>query len=307
MTTRPRKRVAYREFSSSFSEASIDQENFKESTSLFGRLEEDALNIRWVEMKTFDEVLNYKELSDRTNVATEFDVPETIRRLYMEQISADDIRIFRPSKYPNMAKPCLSFLSKLKFVVMNNDESRENPREEGHIDDLIIDLFKTLQFDDGENMIIKCCYLNLSIAGKKFSANADREGRREMKILWVIQEIKHINDSRFKEGDVQLASCMLAACQQNYNLFATIYPKRMFGIKMKGDQLYIYCAIITESYIKALRNGLPLASEEESFIAKFPSERGLRLSNAAERKEAIRYLWSLRCYAMKLESKDDEL
>jgi hypothetical protein len=299
---RPKKRFAYKEPSSSLSEGTIDQEDFKVSTSLFGGLEEEALNMCWSDMESFDEVLNYQAYPEEyTHIAKETEVPEPMRHLYMEKLSADDIRIFRPSKHPGISKICSSLFSKLRFVLLNNDQSRQVPREEGHIDDLILDLLKTMEFDDGENMMVKCCYLDLVIAGKSFSANADREGRRGMEILWIMQESKHVNDSRFKDGDVQLVSCMLAACQFNHTQFLKIYPRRMFGIKMKGDQMYFYCMIVTEDYMRALRRGLPLTEKEEIYIAKYPSERGLRLSNPEERKQAIRYLWSLRCYAMNIE------
>jgi len=294
---RTKRKVVYTELSSSLSESPIDEEDFKESTSAFGALEEEALRIKIENKISFEEILQLTQLTQLYPVYCK--VPDLAEELYMDDIDADSVRVFRPSKYPQMSKNCASFLTKLKLVLLNNDQSTEVSREEGHIDDLVMHLMRMVEFDDGINLTVKHCYLNLEIGSRSFSANADREGRKGLDVIWVLQESKHTGDPRYEGGDIQLISCMIAACQFNRKysrMYSSSPPKRMFGIKTKGDQMYFYCMPSKEEYLRSLTKGVPL---EELVVAKYPEEdQGLKLSDPSERRRAIGYLWTLRNHAL---------
>ncbi len=55
------------------------------------------------------------------------------------------------------------------------------------------------------------CILRLQLGLENFAAYANKEGRRETEITWVIDEDKHRFDRRWKRGDVQLIANMIAA------------------------------------------------------------------------------------------------
>ncbi len=93
---------------------------------------------------------------------------------------------------------------------------------------MAIELMKAVKYDDGQNLTMRPCSLRLSVGDRSFAAEADREGRRGLDIIWIMQENKHIDDTRYSEGDVQLVSCMIAAAYQaNYR-----DPGKMIGIKI---------------------------------------------------------------------------
>ena len=297
----PRKCIAYAEASSELSEHSLDESSFRSSTSIFGETEERAMRISINEKASFVELLPF---GAEETVPVMQQVPDHVRCLYLPNFDADQVRIFHPSRCPDLSKDCASFLVKLRFVLINNDQSRGVPKEEGYIDDLMLHIMKVLEFDDGLNMIVKHCYLDLTIGTESFSANADCEGCRALGIIWVLQESKHTYDTRYKEGDVQLIACMLAACQSNYNQYLQYYPTKIFGIKTRGDQLSFYCITVDQAYMESLKNGLPLKRSLGLAVAKYPAGRGLRLSNPVERAEALQHLWRLRQYAMTLDPFD---
>ena len=130
-----------------------------------------------------------------------------------------------------------------------------------------------------------------------FSASADREGRRGLEIIWVMLENKHVDDTRYSEGDIQLISCMIAACQTNYRSLRELYPEKMLGIKIKGDEMYFYSFTMSEEYLKSLARGPPKSSIE---VAKYPDKKGLRISDPKDRKELLSYLWTMRQYSSTL-------
>jgi hypothetical protein len=286
--SRKRKAVSYKEPLTDPSESDLDEFSFKDSTSKFNYVEEEALRIKVVPKDSFLEMIEIDEI--KVN-----DVPQSLIDLYLSDFSSEDIKVYNPKKYPELNENVSSFLVKLRLVLENNARISDIPREERFIDDMAIELMKAVKYDDGKTLTMRPCSLKLVVGDRVFSASADREGRRDLEIIWVMQENKHVDDTRYSEGDIQLISCMIAACQTNYRSLRKMYPEKMLGIKIKGDELYFYSAKMSEEYLKSLTKGTPRNNLE---VAKYPDKKGLRISDPKDRKELLSYLWTMRHYSL---------
>ena len=284
--------VSYKEQSTDPSEGDIDENMFKTSASKFNYIEEEALRIKIIST-TFSELMDIND----ADLIKEEDLPQTVKDLYLEEMTPNKIMIFDPDEHPEMNEIIYSFLIKLKVVLRNNIQFSDVPREEKFIDDMTVDLMKSMKYDDGKEFTMGSCTLRLSVGSRNFAAEADREGKRGTGIIWIMQENKHINDNWYKEGDIQLISCMIAACQANLRIVRSIYPEKMLGIKVKGDEMYFYSFRIKEAYITDLSRGIP---NEDLEVSKYPDKEGLHISIPKQRKEIILHLWAVRQQALNL-------
>jgi hypothetical protein len=291
--SRKRKSVSYKEPPTDPSENDMDEFCFKSSTSKFNYVEEQALKINIVPKKNFMELVG-----EDIGGLLEEDVPDSVKDLYLEDVTPKKILIFDPDEYPELNDTVSSFLVKLSLVLLNNAHTNDVPREEKLIDDMAVELMKAVKYDDGRDLTMRSCSLRLQIGDRIFAAEADREGRRGIGIIWVMQENKHIDDTRYSGGDVQLISCMIAACQANQRTVRkSDRPERMIGIKVKGDQMFFYSFCMKDSYLKDLTKGLP---GEDLEVFKYPDEEGLHISVPEQRKQILSHLWNMRQYALKL-------
>ena len=151
------------------------------------------------------------------------------------------------------------------------------------------DLMKASLFDNSRDFSMLPCNLRLDIAEKSFAAKADREGRRGLGLIWVIQEFKHLRDTRYLQGDVQLAACMLAAWQEDYDfLKLDNLPPQIMGIKFVSDVVRFYSMKPSINYLISLKTGLP---KEDLHVLRSPP---LELSNPKDRLDILLNLWSMR-------------
>jgi len=288
---RKRKIICYEESETSSPPevTDYDERSFKKSTSMFNYIEEEGLKITITPTNDFEDIVPEGE---------DFEVPSSAKDLFLETFSEGEIRLFDPEAYNNMDENISIFLIKLKMVLDNNAQLVDVSREEGYIDDMMREVTRAVKYDDGKHLIMKHCSLKLTVGDRTFAAIADREGRRGSRIVWIIQENKHVDDARYKGGDIQLASCMIAACQTNYRNFEKLYPGKMMGIKVKGDEVHFYSLAMSEKYLIQLFGGLPRTGVS---VNKYPLDQGLRISDPEGRKAIITYLWKMRNYALTLE------
>jgi len=299
MLKKRKQTVSYKEPLTSDSD--IDQHAFHSSTSKFNYVEEEALKIEVLptDKDSFYSIILQQEY--KSGFFTDENVPKYIKDLYIDNIHTDDIKIFNPKKHNDLSETLSSFLIKLRLVLENNARMYDVPREERFIDDMAIELMKIVKYDDGKFFTMRPCSLKLVIDDKSFAAEADREGRRGLRIIWILQENKHIDDTRYSEGDVQLVSCMIAAYQTNFRTTKELCPKTMIGIKIKGEEVYFYSMKMTEQYLTSLSKGIPT---EHLKINKYPPKKGLRISDPNNRKEILKLLWIMRENALNIPDED---
>ena len=128
-----------------------------------------------------------------------------------------------------------------------------------------------------------------------------------MRLYWVLEENKHKYDTRYKQGDIQLVSSLIAACQTNYarrQESEKIEPKTLYGIEVLGEEIYFYRIDFCENYINEISTDLPQA---QLHVLKYPEKRGLRLSHPKERKIILYMMYRLREYALSLPSPSPDI
>ena len=182
--------------------------HFKKSTSLFNHIEANDLRMEYCNA-TFHEVIGVQCKYDEP--------PQAIQDLVINELDYDEIYTYNSNKHKNTDQQAI-FFTKMSLVLHNNaTHNKENakiPRIEKYIDDFVIELTKACQLDVNPKLMMHPGVLKLKIGEAAFAANADREGHFNRNLIWVILENKHVLNTCCKGGDVQLASCMLAACQK---------------------------------------------------------------------------------------------
>jgi hypothetical protein len=150
------------------------------------------------------------------------------------------------------------------------------------------------------------CNLELTIEQERFAAYADREGRRGTKTIWILDEDKHRFDTRYKDGIIQLVSCLIAAAQRNKANLLNNRPAKLIGTLIKGDRIYICSAIITDEYLEALTSGIP-DSNIRLNVVKYPSSNGLSFVNKVELKTICCNLTGIKEYGLSIQPSYDDL
>lgn len=264
---------------------------FGVSTSRFGRIEEKALKIKIKETSQIGDIID--------NIFMPEDINGRLKEMYLPDFDNTKILTYSSDKYPNLSSYQSKFLFKLRLLMLNNLPETELPNCERFIDDFAAYLYDIVGFDDGKDLIMQPCNLRLKICDEEFAAHADKEGRRGAEITWVLCEDKHRKSSTYKKGDIQLASCMIAAFQENYNLLDTIYPQKIIGMKIIADRFYFYSMNISETYLNDLYSKLP---EDNVELIKYSSD-GLSIADPKQRQEIFKYLTAMKEYALNLEPK----
>lgn len=273
------------------STSSYDVDRFKNQTSAFGKYEEEALKIKIIEETSYENIFELSEV----------DVPDYLKHMELSGFDYDKILTFKPADHPSFSDSQCLFLTKLKYVLLNNKDLSSN-RFEPYIQDLINDFFRECKLEDGRNLYMMPSSLRLYVGGEDYAAFIDKEGRRGEEIVWVLGENKHRFDPRYKQGDVQLVASFIAAAQMNYSkLRGILEPKRLYGIKVVGDEFYFYTVDLDEDYIKNLYSDLP---EKTLEVYKYPKGKGLRLSDPEDRKQILFLLHKLREYALSIALQD---
>lgn len=269
------------------------------STSSFGRKAEKFMNITINEADSFDDIINHNIANDEKISYCDDDINEGLKDLFLEGFNRDEVRVYKPIQHKNLPKKAQVFLYKLSTVINNNYQPTEPQHVEDYIHELMDNVLKEAEFEDGTELILMPCVLRLLIGSESFAAHSDKEGRRGTEIIWVLDKDKHKFDKRWRKGDIQLIANMVAAAQTNKSLLGKVYPERVIGIKFDADRLYFYSAYVTEEYLNELLEDD--GPKTELVVNKFPKSRELSLSFCKDRKEIFLYLSALKKYALSLE------
>lgn len=272
-------------------ESDISICNFGNSTSYFTSIEERALRIKIKEKSSINGIVKCANASNT--------IPELLD-LTLDNFSKAEIMTFNPSEHKEMSSKQKKFIGKLKRVLINNDISSAEPNFEKHIDDFVSFLYDTAGFDNGDDFTMQSCNLVLGMREEMFAAQADKEGRRGTEIIWVLCEDKHRSSRKYKKGETQLVSCMIAAAQWNLSLTGETYPRTMMGIRVVGDRFCFYSADIDMAYLEDLQKGLP---RRDMVVNKYPIGEGLSASNIAERTTLMKCISLLKDYSLTIEPK----
>lgn len=270
---------------------SFDIELFKDSASKFGRYEEKALKIKIVETDNVSQVFpGYSKIK----------IDPDLEHLKLEEFDHDQILTFVPNKHTDLNDSQRRFLMKLKHVLRNSIADTSDGRCEPYVQAMVDTLLQECKLDDSMRLEMLPSVLKMRITGKPFSTYSDREGRKDDCLVWVLQETKHKHDGRYRNGEIQLVSAIIAACQQNHNdLGDHILPQVMYGINIKGDEVSIMRTSVTKEYLLSLFEGLP---RETLTVKKYPAKAGLKLSSPKSRSDVLLLMTKLRKHALLIET-----
>ena len=118
----------------------------------------------------------------------------------------------------------------------------------------------------------------------------------------MVEESKHINNSTYLDGDLQLICHMFSAFQYNIEKNDdTIVPKTIFGFKIKNTKCFFYKIDMSNDYIKCL---IKDNFDKSIIVYKYP-EKGIdinpyNINSYKNIKEIFDIMFNLRQYAIKL-------
>ena len=277
---------------------------FANETSHFRREEHDALNIDITETDNFDDVLNHG-LAE--SVAYNADsMSSTLRDILTANIDRQAILTFNPSNYTYLSKDVVLFYNKLRMVLWNNSQDMQVSRFESYLHEFAAHLFYCAELEDGYNLTMVPCNLELVIEQQRFAAYADREGRRGTKTIWILDEDKHRFDTRYKDGIIQLVGCLIAAAQRNKANLLSNRPAKLIGTLIKGDRIHICSAVVTDEYLEALTSGIPNNSTRLN-VMKYPDCNGLSFANNTDLGTIFNNLAGIRQYGLSVQPSYEDL
>ena len=253
-------------------------------TSCLGRKEEDLLRIRLVETNDPIEVFpnSLKHL-----------VPDYLKHLELEGFGIPEIITFAPNEHQELSMSQRLFLRRLQDVTLQRLDPNE--KLEIYVQDLVDLIIKESKLDDGGvKLYSRFSRLALHLRSVVYTIFSDREGkRRSGEIVWLLQHGKHRIDTRYKQGDIHMVGSLIAACQENIAKHqGVLNPKVLYGIKVVGEEFFVYSVNFREEYMRQLSEETPSVDDLVAF--KYPCSTGLRISKKEERKKLLCILYTLR-------------
>lgn len=243
------------------------------SCSSFGESEETKLRIRLIGTNDPDEVFPASLVRS---------VPDYLKHLELENFGIAEILTFVPQDHRELSKSQRLFLRRVQDVTVNMLDPAN--RLDLYVQDLADCLIKEAKLDDGGIQLYgRFSKLALRIGADRYTMLSDREGRkRSGELVWIVQHSKHRLDSRYKQGDIQMVSSLLAACQENFARNQGVLDvKVLYGIKVVGEEFFLYSVNFKEDYLLQIAENLPTI---DLVAHKYPRTSGLRISKQAERK-----------------------
>lgn len=280
---------------------------FANQTSNFSKNEHEALNIDLSDTDDFDKIISHGLDSYKKTEYNYNDLPNTLQQLIDTPLTKQSILTFNPGKQPkHISKDVLLFYDKLRMVLWNNSQDMQVTRFEEYLHEFAKHLFYCAELEDGYNLTMVPCNLELTIENHRFAAFADREGRRGNKTIWILDEDKHLHDTWYKDGIIQLVSCLIAAAQKNRANYISNRPKKLIGIIIKGDRINICSVIITDKYLDELTSGIP-ADDIRLQVIKYPKNKMLSFAKPSDREEIFYNLTALRNYGLSIQPSYDDI
>lgn len=208
---------------------------------------------------------------------------------------------YKTLKNSSTEKQCNIYINKINEIIKNTNKKKSY---ESVVDDFVRLLFEILDFDDGKTLNIQSQYkLYLKIGTHKISSIPDLICRNNNDIIWMVEESKHINNSTYLNGDLQLICHMFSAFQYNFEKNDdTIIPKTIFGFKIKNTKCFFYKINMSDDYIKCL---IKDNFDKSIIVYKYP-EKGIdinpyNINTYKNVKEIFDIMFNLRQYAIKLD------
>ncbi|CAG8723148.1 17882_t:CDS:2, partial [Racocetra fulgida] len=182
-------------------EATNPVSSSKDSISSY---EEYALRIKFYEKSSMRDILE---------AGVDHNITPELQDYVLTEIK--DIDCFNIRNYPKLNKNQKKFLGKLNHLLLNENDKKNF---EKYVNDFVLFLCDQASLDDGVDLTMGSCALVLEFNENEFEVDADRKGKRGAEIVWVLCEDKFKGAIKYKNWEVHLVTCMVAAAQWNYSM-----------------------------------------------------------------------------------------
>jgi hypothetical protein len=199
-------------------------------------------------------------------------------------------------------KQCDRYINKINEIIKNTKKKKSY---ESIVDDFVRILFEIFDFDDGKKLKMQSQdKLYLKIGSEKVPSIPDLICKTNNDIIWMVEESKHINNSTYLEGDLQLICHLFSAFQYNNKKKEIegigIIPKTLFGFKIKNTKCFFYRIDMSDDYMKCLINN---NFDKNITVYKYP-EKGIDINpydiNSYNNiREVFNILYNLKLYTYK--------
>lgn len=227
---------------------------YPKSTSLFKKIHHRKMNIIIKNVNNKENIINIKDS-------------------FNNKILEDILNYYQTLKNDSTENQCNRYINKINEIIENTKKKKSY---ESIVDDFVRILFEISDFDDGKKLIIQSQHkLYLKIGNEKIPSIPDLICKTNDDIIWLVEESKHINNSTYLEGDLQLICHMFSAFQYNDEKKKLKFvPKTIFGFKIKDTKCFFYKINITNDYMDCLIND---KFDKTIFVYKYP-EKGIDIN-----------------------------
>lgn len=257
----------------------LDYFIYPKSTSLFKKIHHDNMNIVIKNIDNKEYLINIKKSIYFYN---NNQVKEILN--YYKTLSNNFSEI-----------QCNRYVNKIKEIINNTKIKKSH---ESIVDDFVRILFQISGIDDGKKLNIESQHkLYLNIGSNKIPSIPDITCKTNKDIIWMVEESKHINNSTYLNGDLQLICHILSAFQYNEkHKKRKNKPKTIYGFKMKNTKCFFYKINMFNNYMKCLIDG---KFDKSVFVYKYP-EKGIdinpyTINSYNNIREVFSILYNLQC------------
>lgn len=255
---------------------------YPKSSSLFKKIHHRKMNIIIKNVTNKENIINIKYSFDNNKILDEI------------------LNYYQTLKNSSTEKQCNRYINKINEIIKNTKKKKSY---ESIVDDFIRILFEISDLDDGKKLIIQSQHkLYLKIGSDRIPSIPDLICKTDNDIIWMVEESKHINNSTYLEGDLQLICHMFSAFQYNSEKKDfKILPKTIFGFKIKGTKCFFYRINMSDDYMNCLIND---NFDKSIFVYKYP-EKGIdinpyNMNSYKNIKEIFSILCNLRQHAINI-------
>lgn len=253
---------------------------YPKSSSLFKKIHHRKMNIIINNVNNKEYIINIKYNFNDSGVIGEI------------------LNYYKTLKNSSDEKQCNIYINKINEIIKNTKKKKSY---ESIVDDFVRILFEIFDLDDGKKLSIQSQHkLYLKIGTYKIPSIPDLICKTDDDIIWMVEESKHINNSTYLDGDLQLICHMFSAFQYNNNRkYFSFLPNTIFGFKIKNTKCFFYKIKMSNEYMNCLIND---NFDKSILVYKYP-EKGIdinpyNINSYKNVKEIFNILYNLRQYVI---------
>jgi hypothetical protein len=231
-------------------------------------------------------------------------VPPYLQHLELDGFGVSRFLKYRASEHPALTAAQRQFAQRVQDVLLDRLDSSSSYNM--YVHDLVEHLLDECRLSDGLDLYARASKLSLHICDRDYTLLSNKEGcDASGSIVWLLQEGFRKFDMRYKNGDVQLASALVAACRANAIGQSRARaeagagagagapePQTLYGLKVLGEEFFVFRADFDPDYIHEIVAGQ--RPSHDLVVHRYPQHAGLRISKPNDRRRILSCLHLLR-------------